>query len=54
MTTSDNTTEVPLKRCAKCGELKLATTDFFHIRKDLATERLRNECKLCRQLYEAE
>jgi len=35
-----------MKRCTKCGEDKLATSEYFHKRKD-SKDGLRNDCKIC-------
>lgn len=40
---------VPQKPCSKCGEMKPATCEFFHSRKD-TKDGLRKECKACRAL----
>lgn len=44
MTTSDDSTTIPLKRCRKCGKEYPVTLEYFHRRRS----GLRSTCKLCR------
>lgn len=43
--------DTPMKRCSKCGEPKLATTEYFYANKD-GEYGLRSDCKACRKVLE--
>ncbi len=43
-------TSIPQKRCTKCGELKPATTEYFHSDKQ-RSDGLYSSCKTCREKY---
>lgn len=52
MSTSDNTTIPPLKRCSKCGEEKPATPEYFAL-DNRAKDGMQSYCKQCKQkIYE--